>query len=66
MFLLLWYVVAPTVKIYIAKVAPTSPSDQPGRAYVRTRVTKVAEGFDVMSGNSSESEIWFASLSRLV
>lgn len=43
------------MKIYIAKVAPTLPSDQLGRTYVRTRVINVAEGFDVMSGNSPGS-----------
>lgn len=43
------------MKMYVAKVAPPSPSDQPGRPYVRTRVIKVVEGFDVMSGKSPES-----------
>lgn len=53
--MILWHVVAPTVKIYIAKFAPALPSDQQGRTYVRTRVMKVAEGFDVWSSNSPES-----------
>ena len=47
MMLFLRHVVAPTVKIYVAKLAPTLPSDQQGRTYVGTRVMKVAEGFDV-------------------